>query len=89
MRARWKRASPPEMRTARAVPSRCAELTDARKAFEEVRPHGWRDAEATYVKDPDLVHEVTTGRGNCAIRALRPTRTGRARRVFRSAWRGP
>jgi hypothetical protein len=33
------------------------ELTDARNAFEEVRPHGWRDAEAAYVNDPELVHE--------------------------------
>jgi hypothetical protein len=46
------------------------ELTDARKAFEDVRPHGWRDAEAAYVKNPELVRETATGQVNRAIRAL-------------------
>ncbi len=51
-------------------PEQMRELTDARKAFEEVRPRGWRDAEAAYVRDPELVHEAATGRVNRAIRAL-------------------
>jgi hypothetical protein len=51
-------------------PEQVRELTDARKAFEEVRPHGWRDAEAAYVNDLELVHEAATGRVNRAIRAL-------------------
>jgi hypothetical protein len=51
-------------------PEQMRELTDARKAFEEVRPRGWRDAEAAYVRDPELVHEAAAGRVNRAIRAL-------------------
>jgi hypothetical protein len=35
-----------------------------------VRPHGWRDAEAAYVKNPELVRETAGGRVNRAIRAL-------------------
>ena len=35
-----------------------------------MRPHGWRDAEAAYAKDQDLVHEAATGRANRAVRAL-------------------
>lgn len=54
----------------KASPDRVRELTDARKAFEEVRPHGWRDAEAAYVKDPELAREAGSGRVNRAIRAL-------------------
>jgi len=46
------------------------ELTDARKAFEEVRPHGWREAEAAYVRDPELVREAATGQVSRAVRAL-------------------
>jgi hypothetical protein len=47
------------------------ELIDARNAFEEVRPHGWRDAEAAYVNDPELVHEAATSPVNRTIRAFR------------------
>jgi Ti-type conjugative transfer relaxase TraA len=54
----------------KADPQHMRELTDARKAFEEVRPHGWRDAEAAYARDQDLAHEAGTGRVNRAIRAL-------------------
>jgi hypothetical protein len=54
----------------KASPEQMRELTDARKAFEEVRPHGWRDAEAAYARDPDLAREAGTGRVNRAIRAL-------------------
>ena len=51
-------------------PEQMRELNDARKAFEAVRPYGWRDAEAAYVKDPNLVHEAATASPNRAIRAL-------------------
>ncbi|TIP35938.1 MAG: Ti-type conjugative transfer relaxase TraA, partial [Mesorhizobium sp.] len=46
------------------------ELRDARSAFEKVRPHGWRDAEAAYVKDPELVREAGAGRVNRIVLAL-------------------
>ena len=51
-------------------PEQTRELSDARKAFEALRPHGWRDAEAAYVKDPELAQEAATGRVNRAVRAL-------------------
>jgi hypothetical protein len=51
-------------------PDQMGELADARNAFEEVRPYGWNDAEAAYVKDADLAREAGTGRVNRAIRAL-------------------
>jgi hypothetical protein len=54
----------------KASPEQMRELTEARKAFEEVRPHGWRDAEAAYGKDPELAREAGGGRVNRAIRAL-------------------
>ncbi|CDX40069.1 putative Conjugal transfer protein, traA [Mesorhizobium sp. ORS 3359] len=53
-----------------ASPILSRELADARKAFDEVRPHGWRDAEAAYVKDPALAREAGGGQVNRAIRAL-------------------
>ena len=56
------------------------DLSEARKAFEEVRPHGWRDAEAAYVKSPELVREAAGGKLGRAIRALQletEIRTGR------------
>ncbi|WP_371345528.1 Ti-type conjugative transfer relaxase TraA [Ancylobacter sp. IITR112] len=56
--------------TGQGTPEQLRELTDARKAFEEVRPHGWRDAEAAYEKDPELVHEAGGGKLNRAVRAL-------------------
>ena len=73
-------------------PEQMRELTNARKAFEEVRPHGWRDAEAAYVKDPELVHEAATGRANRAVRALQletEIRTDPGRRAdrFVERWR--
>jgi len=46
------------------------ELTDARSAFEKVRPYGWRDAEAAYVKNPELVREAGAGRVNRVVLAL-------------------
>ncbi|MEH2614341.1 Ti-type conjugative transfer relaxase TraA [Bradyrhizobium sp. AZCC 1693] len=51
-------------------PEQMRELTEARKAFEGVRPHGWRDAEAAYVKEPGLVSEAASGRIARTIRAL-------------------
>jgi hypothetical protein len=62
-------------------PERMRELNKARQAFEEVRPHGWRDAEAAYTKDPGLAHEAATGKVNRAVRALQletEIRTGRS-----------
>jgi Ti-type conjugative transfer relaxase TraA len=46
------------------------ELGAARRAFDEVRPHGWQDAEAAYSKDNSLAREAGTGRVNPTIRAL-------------------
>ncbi|TPJ38208.1 Ti-type conjugative transfer relaxase TraA, partial [Mesorhizobium sp. B2-7-1] len=43
-------------------PEQMRELRDARSAFEKVRPHGWRDAEAAYVKNPEMVREAAAGR---------------------------
>ena len=73
-------------------PEQLRELTDARKAFEAVRPQGWRDAEAAYVKDPELAQEAATGRVNRTVRALQletEIRTEPARRAdrFVERWR--
>ncbi|MBZ9845681.1 Ti-type conjugative transfer relaxase TraA [Mesorhizobium sp. CA5] len=46
------------------------ELRDARSAFEKVRQHGWRDAEAAYVKNPELVREAGAGQVNRIVLAL-------------------
>ncbi|UUP18378.1 Ti-type conjugative transfer relaxase TraA [Nitratireductor thuwali] len=54
----------------RASPEQVKELNDARKDFEDVRPHGWQDAEAAYAKDGDLAREAGSGKVNRAIRAL-------------------
>ncbi len=51
-------------------PDQLAELKSARKAFEELRPHGPRDAEAAYARDPSLASEAARGNANRAIRAL-------------------
>ncbi|UCI17314.1 Ti-type conjugative transfer relaxase TraA [Mesorhizobium sp. B2-1-8] len=51
-------------------PDQMQELKDARTAFEKVRPHGWRDAEAAYVKNPELVREAGAGRVNRVVLAL-------------------
>lgn len=56
------------------------ELGEARRAFDEVRPHGWQDAEAAYSKDNGLAREAGGGRIGRAIRALQletEIRTGR------------
>ncbi|ESX63057.1 conjugal transfer protein TrbA [Mesorhizobium sp. LSHC422A00] len=51
-------------------PEQMRELRDARRAFEKVRPFGWRDAEAAYVKNPELVHEAGAGRVRRIVLAL-------------------
>ncbi|PBB64252.1 Ti-type conjugative transfer relaxase TraA [Mesorhizobium sp. WSM4312] len=51
-------------------PGQMRELRDARSAFEKVRPDGWRDAEAAYVKHPELVREAAAGRVNRIVLAL-------------------
>ncbi len=51
-------------------PEQMRELRDARSAFEKVRPHGWRDAEAAYAKNPELVREAGAGRVNRIVLAL-------------------
>ncbi|MBZ9991407.1 Ti-type conjugative transfer relaxase TraA [Mesorhizobium sp. BH1-1-5] len=51
-------------------PEQMRELRDARSAFEKVRPHGWRDAEAAYVKSPELVRGAGAGRVNRIVLAL-------------------
>ena len=54
----------------KASPSQWDELVDSRRAFDEVRPYGWQDAEAAYAKDESLAHEAGSGKVNRAIRAL-------------------
>ncbi|WP_095201998.1 Ti-type conjugative transfer relaxase TraA [Mesorhizobium carmichaelinearum] len=51
-------------------PEQMRELREARNAFEKVRPHGWRDAEAAYTKNPELVREAGAGRVNRIVLAL-------------------
>ncbi len=46
------------------------ELGAARRAFDQVRPHGWQDAEAAYSKDNSLAFEAGSGNPARAIRAL-------------------
>jgi len=53
-----------------ATSEQVQELHDARKVFEDVRPHGSHDAEAAYKKNPELATEAASGRVNRAIRAL-------------------
>ena len=56
------------------------ELGASRRAFEEVYPSGWRDAEAAYNKDNSLAHEAANGSVGRAVRAIQleaEIRTGR------------
>jgi hypothetical protein len=53
-----------------ASPEQVKELQEARRVFEDVRPHGSHDAEAAYRKNPELAHEAGSGRVNRAVRAL-------------------
>jgi Ti-type conjugative transfer relaxase TraA len=54
----------------RASPEQVEELQEARKVFEDVRPHGSHDAEAAYKKNPELASEAATGQVNRIVRAL-------------------
>jgi hypothetical protein len=54
----------------KASPEQVKELQKARRVFEDVRPYGSVDAEAAYKKNPELAHEVASGRLNRAVRAL-------------------
>ncbi|ESZ49318.1 Ti-type conjugative transfer relaxase TraA [Mesorhizobium sp. RSR565B] len=61
-------------------PEQMRELKEARGAFEKVRPYGWRDAEAAYVKNPELVRDAAAGRVSRIVLALQletEIRTGR------------
>lgn len=60
MQAEGGKASPEQLRT----------LNRARDAFEALRPDGWRDAEAAYLKDPTLARDAAKGQTSRAIRAL-------------------
>ena len=46
------------------------ELHDARKAFEETRPYGPGDAEAAYIKKPELAREAASGQVRRTVQAL-------------------
>lgn len=62
------------------------ELGAARRAFNEVRPYGWQDAEAAYSKDNSLAREAGSGSIGRAVRALQletEIRTGPERRADR------
>ncbi|MBW4709555.1 Ti-type conjugative transfer relaxase TraA [Roseobacter sp. YSTF-M11] len=52
------------------TPDQLRDLSEARASFEEVRPDGWRDAEAAYAKGPTLAREAGSGQVNRTIRAL-------------------
>jgi Ti-type conjugative transfer relaxase TraA len=72
-------------------PAQTRELNSARDAFEEVRPHGWRDAEAAYKKNPELAREAGSGQVRRAVQALQletELRTDPQRRAdrFVSRW---
>lgn len=54
----------------KASPGEWDELVEARREFDQVRPHGWQDAEAAYARDESLAREAGSGKVNRAIRAL-------------------
>jgi hypothetical protein len=55
----------------KASPEQVKELQQARKAFEELRPHGSHDAESAYKKNPELAQEAASGNNlGRVIRAL-------------------
>jgi len=54
----------------KASPEQVRTLNRARDAFEALRPDGWRDAEAAYLKDPTLARDAAKGQLGRAIRAL-------------------
>jgi Ti-type conjugative transfer relaxase TraA len=54
----------------KASPEQLRTLNRSRDAFEALRPHGWRDAEEAYLKDPSLARDAARGQTSRAIRAL-------------------
>jgi Ti-type conjugative transfer relaxase TraA len=67
-------------------PDQRRDLGQARRAFDEVRPHGWKDAETAYSKDNSLAREAGSGRIRRTIRALQletEIRTGRNTEISR------
>ena len=73
-------------RGGKASPEQVKELQEARKVFEELRPHGSHDAETAYKKNPELIREAAGGQVNRAIRALQletELRTDPSRRANR------
>ncbi|WP_301749809.1 Ti-type conjugative transfer relaxase TraA [uncultured Erythrobacter sp.] len=51
-------------------PEQLRELGAARKGFEEARPYGPTDAEAAYVKNPEIAREAGSGQVRRAVQAL-------------------
>ena len=51
-------------------PEQVRTLNRSRDAFEALRTDGWRDAEAAYIKDPNLARDAAKGQLTRAIRAL-------------------
>lgn len=45
----------------KASPHQVQELHDARSAFDDLRPHGSRDAEAVYKRNPEFANDVASG----------------------------
>jgi Ti-type conjugative transfer relaxase TraA len=54
----------------KASPEQLRTLNRSRDAFEALRPDGWRDAEAAYLKDSTLARDAAKGQLGRAIRAL-------------------
>jgi len=54
-----------------AAPGQVQELHEARAGFDELRPHGSRDAEAIYKKNPDFAADVASGNPDRAAPARR------------------
>lgn len=58
-------------RDGRASPEMVQELHEARAGFDDVRPHGSRDAEAVYKRNPDFAADVASGDRDRALPARR------------------
>lgn len=54
-----------------ATPGQVQELHEARAGFDELRPHGSRDAEAVYKKNPEFAADVASGNPDRAAPARR------------------
>ncbi|MBB4020077.1 Ti-type conjugative transfer relaxase TraA [Gemmobacter caeni] len=54
-----------------ATPEQVQELHEARAGFDDVRPHGSRDAEAVYKRNPDFAADVASGDPDRAAPARR------------------